>query len=105
MQRRDDGHGQPREQRHDVVAGLAAENAEFMLQANDFELPGIEGVRGARVLLQFVVVDLEADRGRIIVSMTVIGHRHDGGFHACTRLRDSLLQIGSERSDATATRQ
>ena len=32
VKRRDDRHGQAREQRHDVAAGFAAEDAEFMLE-------------------------------------------------------------------------
>ena len=38
VQRRDDRHGQPREQSCDVAAGLAAEDAELVLQAGDLEL-------------------------------------------------------------------
>ena len=53
MQRRDDRHGQPGEQRHDVTARLTAENAEFVLQADDVELTRIQEVRGVRVLRRF----------------------------------------------------
>ena len=38
MERGDDRHRQPRQQRQDVAARLAAENAEFMLEGDDFEL-------------------------------------------------------------------
>ena len=44
VQRRDDRHGQPRQQRHDVAAGLAAEYAELMLQRYDVVMAGIQEV-------------------------------------------------------------
>ena len=63
VQRRDDRHGQPRQQRHDVAARFAAENAEFMLQADDFELAGIEEVGRAHVVFDLVIVDVEPNDG------------------------------------------
>ena len=48
VQRRDDRHGQARQQRHDVAAGLAAENAEFVLQGDDVEPAGVQELGGAR---------------------------------------------------------
>ena len=44
VKRRDDRHGQPREQRHDVAAGFAAEDAEFMLERDDVELTCVQEV-------------------------------------------------------------
>ena len=44
VQRRDDRHGQPRQQRQDVAAGLAAEDAELVLQRDDVELAGVQEV-------------------------------------------------------------
>ena len=81
VKRRDDRHGQAREQRQDVAAGFAAENAEFMLQRDDVELPCIQEVGRTHVVLDLVVVDLKANDGRIVVGVTVIGHRDDRGFH------------------------
>ncbi len=81
MKCRDDWHVQPRKQRHDVIAGLAAEDPEFMLQANDVELPLVEEIGGAHVILQFFIIDLQANDGRIVVGVAVVGHRHDGGVH------------------------
>ena len=80
MERRDDRHGQPREQRHDVVAGFTAENTEFMLEGNDFELAGVQEVGRTHVIFYFVIVDLKANRGWIVVGMTRVGHRHDTGL-------------------------
>ena len=64
VQRGDDRHGQPREQRQDVAAGLAAEDAEFVLQRDDVELPGVQEVGGAPVILDpLAVVDLQPHGG------------------------------------------
>ena len=81
VQRRDDRHGQPRQQRHDVAARFATEDAEFMLETDDFELARIQEIGRPHVVLDFVIVDLKAHDGRIVVGMTVIGHRHDRCFH------------------------
>ena len=81
VKRRDDRHGQPREQRHDVAAGLAAENAEFMLQADDVELTGIQEVGRTHIVFELVIVDLKPNDGWIVVGVTMIGHRHDRCLH------------------------
>ena len=88
VKRRDDRHGQPREQRHDVAARFAAEDAEFVLERDDFELTCIQEVGRTHVVFYFVVVDLKANDGRIVVGLAVIGHRHDG----CFQLRGMTLR-------------
>ena len=105
MQRGDDRHGQPRQQRHDVAARVAAENAEFMLEGDDVEPAGIQEVGRAHVIVDPVVVDLKADGGGIVVDVAMVGHRHDAGLHARARRGDRLLQIGREGGDAAAARQ
>ena len=47
VQRRDDRHGQARQQRQDMGAGFAAENAELVLQTDDVEPAGVEKLRGS----------------------------------------------------------
>ena len=80
VQRRHDRHGEPRQQLEDVGAGFAAENSEFVLQADGVEPAGVQEIRGARVLFDIVVLDLQGDRSGIIIGLTVIGHRHDAGL-------------------------
>jgi hypothetical protein len=77
MKRRNGRHGQPRKQRHDVVAGFTTENAEFMLEGNDFELARIQEVGRVHVVFYSVIVDLKANGGWIVVGVTMVGHRHD----------------------------
>ena len=71
MQRRDDRHGQPRKQRHDVAAGFTAENTEFMLEGNGVEPARIQKAGRADIILYPFIPDLMADGGRIAVDVTV----------------------------------
>ena len=80
MERRHHRHGETRQQREDVGAGFAAENSELVLQAHDVEPAGIQEVCRTHVLFDIVVLDLESDRRRIVIGLTVIGHRHDAGL-------------------------
>ncbi len=105
MKRRDERHIQPRQQRHDVMSGLSAEDAELVLQARDLELPGVQEVSGPRIVLYVFVADLHADGGRIVVSAAAVVHGCNGGFRAGKRLGNRLLQIGGERGDSAAARQ
>ena len=41
-----------------MIAGLAAKNAEFMLQAYDVDIACVQEVRGAGVLCLALIVDL-----------------------------------------------
>ena len=62
--------------------GFAAENSEFVLQTDDVEPPGVEERPGADILLDVAVLDLQYDRGRIVIGLIVVGHRHDAGLQA-----------------------
>ena len=52
MKGRDDRHGQPRQQRQDMRAGFAAEDAEFMLKGDDVEPAGIQEVGRPRIVFE-----------------------------------------------------
>ena len=105
MQRRDDRHGQPRKQRHDVAAGFTAENAEFVLEGNGVEPARVQEVGRAHVIVYPFIPDLMADGGRVVVGVTVVGHRHDASFHVRVGRCNRLLQIGREGCDSAAARQ
>ena len=80
MQRRDDRHGQARQQLQDMGPGVAAENSEFVLQTDDVEPAGVEKRGGADILLDAAILDLQRDRSRIVIGLIVVGHRHDAGL-------------------------
>ncbi len=98
------GHGETQQQHEDVGAGVAAENSELVLQAYGIEPASIEKVRSAQIVFEVVVPDLQSDRGGVIVSLTVIGHRHDAGLRFRTRIRDRLLQVCGEGGNPAAAR-
>ena len=80
MERRHHRHAEARQQYEDVGAGFATENSEFVLQAHGVEPAGIQEVCCTQVFFDIVVFDLKSDRRRIIVGLTMIGHRHDAGL-------------------------
>ena len=102
MQRRHDRDGQARQQGHDLTSRFAAENAEFMLQGNGLEPAAVQIFGRPHIIIRPIVVDLQADGGRIIVDLAVIGHRNDDGFQIASRGRNGALQIGGKGRDATA---
>ena len=61
VQCRDDRHGKARQQLEDVGAGFAAENPEFVLQADDVEPAGVQKRRRPNILFDCVVLDLQDD--------------------------------------------
>ena len=80
VQRRHHRHGEARQQHEDVGTGLAAENSEFVLQTNDVEPAGVQEVGRAHIVFDIVVLDLQGDRGGIVIGLTVVGHRHNAGL-------------------------
>ncbi len=105
VQRGDDRDGQARQQGHDLTSGFAAENAEFMLQGNRLEAAAVEVLGRPHIIIGPIVVDLDTDRGRIIIDLAVIGHRHDHGFQIAPRGLNGALQIGGKGRDAAAAGQ
>ena len=102
MQRRDDRHAQPVEQRENVVAGFAAENAELVLERDNVVLAVVQNICRASVVLDRLVADFKPDLCRIIVRPAVVGHRDDAGFNVGIQGCDSLSEIGREGRDAAA---
>ena len=85
VQRRHHRHGQTRQQVEDVAARLTAEDAEFVLQADDVEPAGVQEVRGAHIVFELSSWICRPTSGGIVVGLTVIGHRHDGGVEIWPR--------------------
>ena len=67
MERRDDWHGEPAQQCHDVAAGFAAEYPEFMLQGNDVVVSIIQERGRPDIFIDRVIVNLNLDDCRIVV--------------------------------------
>src|SRR5688572_2196697 len=86
-----------------MTARLTAEDAEFVLQADNIELTRIQEVRAIFVLRQVLIVDLQSNGGWIVVDLTMIRHRDDSDVDIGTSVGNRLLQIGCEGRDATAS--
>ena len=80
VQCRHDRHGKARQQLDDVDAGFPAENSEFVLKADCVEPAGIQEVCRTDIVFTATIPDLQGDRRRIVVGLTVIGHGHDAGL-------------------------
>ena len=63
-----------------MSTGFATENSEFVLQTDDVEPAGVEERRGANIFCDAAILDLQCDRGRIVIGLIVVGHRHDASL-------------------------
>ena len=77
VQRCDDWHAEARKQLEDVSAGFAAENSEFVLQANDVEPASVQEGRGAHIVFNRVILDLQRDGSGIVIGLSVVVHCDD----------------------------
>src|ERR1700758_5026784 len=73
-----------------------------MLQGNGLKPAAVQIFGRTHIIVWPTVVDLQADCGRIIVTLAVIGHRNDDGFQISARGRNGALQVGGKGRDATA---
>jgi hypothetical protein len=67
-----------------------------MLQRNRLEAAAVEVLRRPHIIIRTIVGDLQANRGRIIVHLAVIGHCNDDRFQIASRGFDGTLQIGGK---------
>jgi hypothetical protein len=88
-----------------MIAGLAAEYAEFMLQADHLELASVEEVGCSYVLGKKPIIDMQPDGRGIVIGMMMICHCHDGGLYVRATIGNGLLQIGRKRRNSAAARE
>ena len=65
-------------------AGLAAEDAELMLQGNGLDLPVIQLISGTQIVFGLFIVNLHSHGRRVRVRPIAISHRNDSGFSTGT---------------------
>jgi hypothetical protein len=61
-----------------VTAGVTTKYAEFVLERDYIELPGVQEVGGSFVFLEILIVYLQTNAAWVFVVMIPIGHCHDG---------------------------
>ena len=57
-----------------MSAGFAAEDSEFMLQANDVKPAGVQEGCGTDIVFNRVILDLQSDGSGIVVGLSVVVH-------------------------------
>src|SRR5580704_14469380 len=105
MQRGDNRHPQLSQERQNVTAGRPAKNAELVLQTDDIHIADIEKVRGAQIRRQVLLVNLEADHFRVVVTTFDVIDGHTEALTLGMRGSDGRKQVGGARGDAASTRQ
>ena len=98
-------HAQGRDQRKQVAARFAAENAELVLQANHIEAFIVDEAGGGAVVCGPVRTDAAAHLRGIGMGAARVTHGNDRGFGHIGQRADRKLEIRGERGDATAARQ
>ena len=88
-----------------MAARAPAENAVFMLQADEVHVVDIQEVGGAAIGIDILLREFKPNAGRIgVTGLDVIDRQGDAG---CLMILggDGLAQIGGERGDAALARQ
>ncbi len=83
-----------------MTAGGPAENAEFVLQADDVHVADVEEVRGPQIGRKVLLLDLEANYFRVRVAARNVVDRHGQTLALGIRAGHGGQQVGGKRSDA-----
>ena len=77
VQRCDDRHAQIAQQPNDVAAGRTAEDAVFVLKADDIRVSEIEEIGRTQVGVDLLLLDFEPNFRRVVVTLGNVVDRHD----------------------------
>ena len=105
VQGRDDGHAQFAQEGQDVTARPPAEDAIFVLQADEVDVVDIQEVGGAAIRVNILLRQFKANAGRIgVAGLDVVDGQGNAG---CSLVfgGDGLTQVGGERGNAALARQ
>jgi hypothetical protein len=100
----DDRHAQLAQQRQNVAARRAAEDAVFMLQANEVHVVAVEEISGASIGGGVALRDFEADARRIVVARFGVVDRQREARRVRVGGGDGFTQVGGEGRDAALPR-
>jgi hypothetical protein len=105
VQRGHDRHAQLAQEHEDMAAGLAAEDSVLVLHAQDVDGIDVQEVRGTAVRRDVALADLEANPGRVCVTLARVVHRQREAVELGVLGGDRVAEIGRERSDSALPRQ
>ncbi len=100
VQGRDDRHPQVAEQAKKVTAGRTAVNPVLMLDADDIRVGEVEIIGCPQVAVQVLLVDLEPDLRRIVVSLRAIVDRNHEALGVWELARHRRMHVVCKRRDA-----
>src|SRR5271154_1928176 len=76
-----------------------------MLEGNNFKPAAVQVLGRTHMIIQPIIVDLQADCRRIVVHVSMIGHRNDDGFQISSGGGNCGLQVRGEGCDSAAARE
>jgi hypothetical protein len=100
VQGRDHRHAQVPDQLQHVAPVLAAEDAELVLKGDDVHLIDLQVVGDAAIIRETLLVDLEALRRRVVVTLRRVVDQHGPAVGAGRPRGEHLAQIGGEGRNA-----
>jgi hypothetical protein len=105
MQHSDDGHAQIAQQREDVAAGWATEDAVLVLEDDKINSVDVQEVGGARIGFEVALGDLKTDARWVGIALlgVVDGNSKDVGFWGGSG--EGFAEVGGEGGDAALSRQ
>ena len=101
----DDRHPQVAQQPYDVAAGRTAEDAKFVLEADDVGIGEVEEIGRPQVGVDLLLFDLESHFGGIVVPLRNVVDRHDETVRRRVLGGDRRAQVVRESRDAAPSRQ
>ena len=105
VQRGDDRHPQVAQQPDDVAAGRAAEDAVFVLEADDIGVGEIEEIGRPQVGVDLLLLDFEPHLRRVVVSRRDVVDRHHEAIRPGILGRDRRAKVVRECRDPALPRQ
>ena len=101
----DDGHAEFAQESEDMAAGGAAEDAVFMLETDQIHVVDVEEVGGALVGGEFVLLEFEANAGRVGVALRGVVDGDGEAGEVGESGGEGFAEIGGEGGDAAAAGQ
>ena len=101
----DDRHAQVAQQTDDMAAGRTAEDAVLVLEADDIGIGEIEEIGRSQVGVELLLLDFEADFGRVVVTLRNVVDGHDETIGPGILGGNRRADVVGESRDAASSRQ
>jgi len=105
VKRSDQRHLQRGDEVENELASFPAEYSELVLQADEVETLPIYEFGRVAILIRIVLVDPEANRGRVVMDASGVAHDDNGGFGNSGRGPERQFKVSRECRYAATARQ